>query len=178
MKSKFRRFLVFAIPIALVIGGGTAWYVKHKIDTRFDSSISKPMKALANELISAGIGNSLVDEPWFTKTDLHALSFYSLDEGGLRLILRNDSSERFFAVTSPKYMREAGFKTISEQTEMCPLVASTRVSNTLVLASDHNLYLFDPTYGCFYNIRNYLEPLDVAMENLDYDYFSDLIPLQ
>jgi hypothetical protein len=178
MSPKIRRVLVFAIPIALVIVGGTVWYVKCKIHARFDSSISKPMKAAADELVAAGIGNTFVNEPWFTKTDLHALSFYSVDERGLRVILPNESSERFFAVTSPKFMREAGFKTISEQTEMCPLVASTRASNTLVLASDHNLYLFDPTYGCFYNIRNYLEPLDAAMEDLDYNYFSNQIPLQ
>jgi len=167
--SIIRRFLVFAIPIALVIGGGTAWYVKYKIDTRPYSSISGDLKATAQDLVAAGIGNSFVDEPWFTKTDLQALSFYLVDEGQLRAILRNDSSDSFYTVTDPKFMRKSGFKTSAEGTEMCPLVASTRISNTLVLASDHKLYFFDPTYGCYYSHRKYLEQLDAAIEEVQYN---------
>jgi len=166
--SKIGRFLVFAIPIALVIGGGTAWYVKYKIDTRPYSSISGDLRATAQDLVAAGIGNSFVDEPWFTKTDLHALSFYLVDEGQLRVILRNDSSDSFYTVTDPKFMRKSGFKTSAEETEMCPAIGGTRNSNTLVLASDRNLYFFDPTYGCYYSLRPYLEQLDDATEQLSH----------
>jgi hypothetical protein len=169
MSSKVRRFLVFALPIALVIGGGTAWYVKYKIDTRPYSSISGDLKATAFDLVAAGIGNSFVDEPWFTKTDLHALSFYTVDEGELRVILLNESSESFYTVTDPKFMRKAGFKTSAEETEMCPAMGGTRDSNTLVLVSDRNLYFFDPTYGCYYSLRPYLEQLDAATEQLSYN---------
>lgn len=164
--SKIRKFLVFAIPLALVIGGGTAWYVKYKIDTRPLSSISGDLKATAQDLVAAGIGNSLKDDPWFTKTDLHALSFYSISEGNLNVILRNESSNSFFTVTEPKFMRQAGFKTYTENTEMCLLSAVLRRSNILVLASDKNFYYFDPFYGCDSSHWEYIKQLDAATEQV------------
>ena len=167
--SKIRRFLVFVIPIALVIGGGAAWYVNYKIDTRPGSSISGDLKATVQDLVVAGIGNSYVDEPWFTKTDLHALSFYLVDEGQLRIILRNESSNSFFTVTEPKFMRQAGFKTFSEETQMCLASLSMRTSSTLVLASDKNLYYFDPYYGCASSHWEYIKQLDAAIEQVQYN---------
>jgi len=170
MSPKIRRVLVFAIPMALVLGGGTAWYVKYKNDTKaYGYALSEELKSAAVDLVAAGIGNSFVDEPWFTKTDLHALSFYTVAEGQLRVILRNDSSASFFTLTSPKFMREEGFKTFAEETEMCLLSANLRFSNTLVLASDKNLYLFDPFFGCTSRHTDYLKQLDAATEQLAYN---------
>jgi hypothetical protein len=171
MSPKIRRFLVFAIPVALVLGGGTAWYVKYKNDTKiYGSAISAELKAAAVDLVAAGIGNSFVNQPWFTKSDLHALSFYTVAEGQLRVILRNDSSDSFFTITSPKFMRDEGFKTFAEETEMCLLPANLRFSNTLVLASDKNLYLFDPFFGCTSRHTEYFKQLDAATEQLAYNY--------
>ena len=131
--------------------------------------ISDELKSAADDLIAAGIGNSLKGEPWFTKTDLHALSFYSIAEGNLNVILRTDSSKSFFTVTEPKFMKQAGFKTFSEETEMCLLSAVLRRSNTLVLASDKNLYYFDPFYGCSSSRWEYIKQLDAATEQVQYN---------
>lgn len=168
--STIRKFIVLAVPLALVIGGGTAWFVKNKLDTKlFGYAISAELKAAAVDLVAAGIGNSFVNELWFTKSDLHALSFYTVTEGQLRVILRNESSDSFFNITSPKFMRESGFKTFNEDQEMCLASANLRFSNTLVLASDRNLYLFDPFFGCTSRHTEFIKQVDAAMEQLEYN---------
>ena len=166
---KLRKVLVFVVPILLVLGGGFAWYQNYKVELQNRSYISDELKGAAQDLMTAGIGNSLKDDPWFTKTDLHALSFYSIAEGSLNVILRNDSSNSFFTVTEPKFMSQAGFKTISEETGMCLLSAVLRRSNILVLASDKNLYYFDPYYGCTSNHWEYIKQLDAAIEQVQYN---------
>jgi hypothetical protein len=167
--STIRKFIVLAVPLALVIGGGTAWSVKNKLDTKIYGYASAEMKAVAVDLVAAGIGNSFVNELWFTKSDLHALSFFTVTEGQLKVILRNESSDSFFTITSPKFMRESGFKTFNEDQEMCLASANLRFSNTLVLASDRNLYLFDPFFGCTSRHTEYIKQVDVAMEQLAYN---------
>jgi len=169
MSSKFRRVLVFVVPLALAIGGGLAWYEKYRVDLLNRGYISHELKSAAEDLITAGIGNSLKDEPWFTKTDIHALSFYSIVEGNLNVILRHESSDRFFIVTEPKFMRQSGFKTYSENKEMCLASALLRVSNTLVLASDKNLYNLDPFYGCTSSHREYIKQYDAATQQVQYN---------
>lgn len=164
-----RKFLLFAIPIALVIVGCNALLLKESVESKPHLSISRHLASPAEDLIAAGIGNSFVDEPWFTKADLHALSYYQVVEGKLNVILRNASSGRFFTLTTPKFMRDAGFKTRSEESEVCRLVSSLNISNTFVLASDKNLYSFDPFYGCTSNHGDYLKQLDAATDQVQYN---------
>lgn len=144
-------------------------YQKSRVDLQNRGPFSDVLKGAAEDLITSGIGNSLKDDPWFTKTDLHALSFFTVAEGNLNVILRNESSDSFFTVTEPKFMRKAGFKTLSEETEMCLLSAVLRISNILVLASDKNLYHFDPYYGCASSHWEYIKQLDAATEQVQYN---------
>lgn len=170
--SNNTKRLLFTITI-VVLGGTSLWLAKDRIAVKPYSSIPKSLKLAAEDLVASGIGESLLDEHWFTKTDLHALSFYVVIDGELRAILRSESSDKFFTLTSPKFMTEEGYRTRSEESGVCRIVSSLRVSNTLVLASDGNLYYFDPFYGCTSNHMEYIEELDAAKARVQYSYAVD-----
>ncbi len=166
--SKYLKYSVSVIVLALAIGAGSAWYANSKIDKEPSRAYPESIVQAANDLVSMGTGNAFVDELWFTKTDLHALSFVIIENGEKRVILQNDSSKLFFELTSPKFMREEGYKTYAENTDLCPLVGTTRVPNILVLASDRNIYVFDQMYGCFPYHEDYIRELDVATKLAEY----------
>jgi hypothetical protein len=173
LSNNTKRLLFTILIVVVVFCGGSLWLAKDRISTKPFGSIPMSIKLAAEDLVASGIGQSLLVEPWFTKTDLHALSFYVVVEGELRVISRNVSSDRFFTLTSPKFMTEKGYSTQSGEPGACRLVSSLRISNILVLASDRNLYYFDPYYGCTSNHSEYIEELDSAKARVQYNSVFD-----